>query len=95
MAKKITAKSLIKSATDLVTSRQETRAGFIAMALEKNYIAVPYIEEAKALKALASQVKKPKDLFAAVGIYEKAARHRWYEAWLLCIATNETKSRQL
>lgn len=32
------------------------------MALEKNYIAVPYIEEAKALKALASQVKKPKDL---------------------------------
>jgi len=62
MAKKITAKSVIKSADDLVTSRQETRAGFIAMALEKNYIAVPYIEEAKALKALASQVKKPKDL---------------------------------
>ena len=62
MAKKITANTLIKSADDLVTSRQETRAGFIAMALEKNYIAVPYIEEAKALKALASQVKKPKDL---------------------------------
>ncbi len=62
MAKKITASSLIKSADDLVTSRQDTRAGFIAMALEKNYIAVPYIEEAKALKALASQVKKPKDL---------------------------------
>ena len=49
MAKKIIANSLIKSADDLVTSRQETRAGFIAMALEKNYIAVPYIEEAKAL----------------------------------------------
>lgn len=62
MAKKIIANSLIKSADDLVTSREETRAGFIAMALEKNYIAVPYIEEAKALKALASQVKKPKDL---------------------------------
>ncbi len=62
MAKKITANSLIQSADDLVTSRQETRAGFIAMALEKNYIAVPYIEEAKALKALASQVKQPKDL---------------------------------
>lgn len=62
MAKKITTNSLIKSASDLVTSRDETRAGFIAMALEKNYIAVPYIEEAKALKALASQVKKPKDL---------------------------------
>jgi hypothetical protein len=62
MAKKIIANSLIKSADDLVTSREETRAGFISMALEKNYIAVPYIEEAKALKALASQVKKPKDL---------------------------------
>ncbi|MBI2967875.1 MAG: restriction endonuclease [Bacteroidetes bacterium] len=62
MAKKISANTVIKSADDLVTSRQETRAGFIAMALEKNYIAVPYIEEAKALKALASQVKKPKDL---------------------------------
>jgi type II restriction enzyme len=62
MAKKLIANSLIKSADDLVTSREETRAGFIAMALEKNYIAVPYIEEAKALKALASQVKKPKDL---------------------------------
>lgn len=62
MAKKIIANSLIQSPNDLVTSREETRAGFIAMALEKNYIAVPYIEEAKALKALASQVKKPKDL---------------------------------
>ncbi|MCZ2247525.1 MAG: restriction endonuclease [Bacteroidia bacterium] len=62
MAKKLIANSLIKSADDLITSREETRAGFIAMALEKNYIAVPYIEEAKALKALASQVKKPKDL---------------------------------
>ena len=62
MAKKIISKILIKSVDDLVTSRQETRAGFISMALEKNFIAVPYIEEAKALKALASQVKKPKEL---------------------------------
>lgn len=62
MAKKIAANNLIKSADNLVTSRQETRAGFIAMALEKNYIAVPYIEEAKALKALASKVREPKEL---------------------------------
>lgn len=62
MAKKIIVNSLIRSADDLVTSREETRAGFIAMALEKNYIAVPYIEEAKALKALASKIKKPKEL---------------------------------
>ncbi|MBL7826785.1 MAG: hypothetical protein JNJ57_09150 [Saprospiraceae bacterium] len=62
MAKNITTNPHITSPDDLVTSREETRAGFIAMALEKNYIAVPYIEEAKALKALAMQVKKPKDL---------------------------------
>jgi len=62
MAKKIIAYSLIKSADDLITSREETRAGFIAMALEKNYIVVPYIEEAKALKALASKVEKPNEL---------------------------------
>jgi len=62
MAKKIISNTLINSADDLITSRQETRAGFISMAIEKNYIAVPYIEEAKALKSLASQVKEPKEL---------------------------------
>ncbi len=62
MAKKITSNCLIKSSEDLITPRQETRAGFIAMAIEKNYIAVPYIEEAKALKSLATQIKRPKDL---------------------------------
>ena len=34
----------------------------ITLALEKNYLAVPYIEEAKALKSLSSRVKKPKEL---------------------------------
>jgi len=57
MAKKIKYHS-IKKADDLVTSREQTRAGFIAMALEKNYLAVPYVEEAKALKLLAQKVKK-------------------------------------
>ena len=64
MEKKISINPLIKSADDLVTPRVETRAGFISMALEKNYIAVPYIEEAKALKILASQVKEPKELLS-------------------------------
>lgn len=52
----------IRSADDLVTSREKTRAGFVSLALEKNYLAVPYIEEAKALKSLASRVSRPKDL---------------------------------
>ena len=47
MAKKIKQNTLIKSANDLVTSKEQTRAGFITLALEKNYLAVPYIEEAK------------------------------------------------
>ncbi len=95
MAKKIIASSLIKSADDLVTSREETRAGFIAMALEKNYIAVPYIEEAKALKALASQVKKPKDfltvkdlrvgLLTASGLSDKSLNYLTEDDRILAI----------
>lgn len=64
MAKKIILGTQIKSAEDLITSREKTRAGFISLALEKNYLAVPYIEEAKALKALAHQVKEPKELLS-------------------------------
>jgi len=58
MAKKINF-SLIKNAADLVTPREKTRAGFIALALGKSYLAVPYVEEAKALKAITNRVKKP------------------------------------
>lgn len=85
MAKKIKSTNSIKSSEDLVTSRQETRAGFIAMALEKNYIAIPYIEEAKALKTLSSKAKKSKDLLkikdlrvgllTASGLSEKALNY--------------------
>lgn len=62
MAKKIKLKTLIRSADDLVTSREKTRAGFISLALEKNYLAVPNVEEAKTLKSLASRVSSPVDL---------------------------------
>lgn len=62
MAKKINNSIPISSADDLVTSREKTRAGFITLALEKNYLAVPYVEEAKALKSLAGRVSNPKDL---------------------------------
>lgn len=63
MAKKIKNRSSISSAEDLITSREQTRAGFIAMALEKNYIAIPYIEEAKTLRTFALKARSPKDLF--------------------------------
>ena len=50
------------SPEELITSREQTRSGFIAMALEKNSMAVPYVEEAKALKILAGSVKSPRQL---------------------------------
>lgn len=52
----------IKSSDDLVTSRDSTRAGFVAFALEKNRIATPLIEQAKVLKTEASKAEKPSDL---------------------------------
>ncbi len=75
----------IKFADDLITSKEQTRAGFISLALEKNYLAVPYIEEAKALKSLASRVTRPKELLefndlrvgllTASGLSEKSLNH--------------------
>jgi hypothetical protein len=40
----------IKTAKDLVTTRTSYSAGLLALALEKNQLALPYIEEAKILK---------------------------------------------
>lgn len=42
--------SVLTSASDLVTSYAATRAGFIRLALEKNRIASPYVEAARALQ---------------------------------------------
>jgi len=79
MAKKI------KKASDLVTSKEQTRAGFISMALEKNFLAMPYIAEAKALRSLSAVASKPKDLLkineikpgllTASGLSDKALKY--------------------
>ena len=55
-------KGQIKRAEDLITSHEQTRAGFIEAALTKNYKAKPYIEQAKTLKSLASQAATPIEL---------------------------------
>ncbi len=75
----------LKSYKSLITPYEETRAGFILLALEKNRKATPFIEEAKALKVFASRVKLPKDLLrineiqnsllTAAGISDKAKNH--------------------
>ena len=85
MAKKLTSKLFIKKAEDLVTPQEQTRAGFIKLALEKNYLASPYIEEAKALHTLASKITKPADLIShsdlrigllsAAGLSDKSLNH--------------------
>lgn len=75
----------ITCAEDLVTTREQTRAGFIEAALEKNRKALPYIEEAKTLKANASKANDPMDLldmpnirqslFTASGLSDKSLNY--------------------
>jgi hypothetical protein len=75
----------IKKPEDLVTSYSETRAGFIAIALEKNRRATPFIEEARILQHRIKRVTAPEKLLevqnirsgliAASGISDKAASH--------------------
>jgi len=75
----------VVSSDSLVTPYEETRAGFIALALEKNRKATPFVEEAKSLKEIASQALNPDDLLniieiqpsilVAAGVSDKAAKH--------------------
>ena len=70
---------------DLVTSYNETRAGFIVIALEKNRRATPYIEEARVLQHRIKNIDSPgklldipdirNGLIAAAGLSDKAASH--------------------
>ncbi len=78
-------KKFLKNASSLVTPYEQTRAGFVALALEKNKLGTPYVEEAKALKIEASKAGKPiellklkrikRALLTAAGISDKAAGH--------------------
>lgn len=78
-------KAFIKSADSLVTSYEQTRAGFVALALEKNKLGSPYVEEAKVLKIEASKTKTPGGLLklesirpallTAAGVSDKANNH--------------------
>ncbi len=73
------------SSADLVTTYAEIRAGFLALALEKSRRATPFVAEARALKAAATQARSPWDLLSleeiqpallsAAGISDKAAKH--------------------
>lgn len=75
----------LKSYENLITPYEETRAGFISLALEKNRKATPFVNEAKALKVFASRAMKPKELLqineiqnsllTAAGVSDKAKNH--------------------
>lgn len=85
MAKPRPYRAHLKSSADLVTPYEATRAGFVALALEKNRRAIPFVKEARALKVAASSAGTPGDLakieriqpalLTAAGVSDKAARH--------------------
>lgn len=58
----------LHTSTDLVTSYEAVRAGFVALALEKSRRATPYVAEARALQEAASRVRSPAELLSVTGI---------------------------
>ena len=75
----------LKSEKDLTTTYEAVRAGFIALALEKNRRATPFVAQARALKAIAGRAETPTTLLeiqeiqpallTAAGVSDKAANH--------------------
>jgi len=75
----------LKSSEDLATAYEAVRAGFVALALEKNRRATPFVAQARALKAAAARAKTPADLLkiaeiqpalvTAAGVSDKATNH--------------------
>lgn len=75
----------LKTSSDLVTSREATRAGFVSMALEKNRVSDPFVAEARTLRIKAATAKSPHDLLdmedirsgllTASGISDKALKY--------------------
>jgi len=75
----------LQSSDDLVTTYEATRAGFVALALEKNRKATPHVAAARALQKAASSAKMPADLtsiksiesglLTAAGLSDKSLNH--------------------
>ena len=74
----------LSTSADLITTAEEIRAGFVALALERNRQATPFVAQARALKISAGSAKRPNDLFeiekirpallTAAGFSDKAAK---------------------
>jgi hypothetical protein len=73
----------LRSVEDLITRPQDVRAGFVALALERNRRATPYVTEGRLLRVEASKVTEPlllkqvdqiqAALLTAAGVSDKAA----------------------
>ena len=59
----------VKSSKDLETTYAAKRAGFLEIALRKNKEALPYVDEAKALKLISEQYSRPMDLVNDKRVY--------------------------
>ncbi len=79
----------VTSADDLVTTHENTRAGFLAIALEKNRVGDPYVKQALAFKSMVAHTTGPDDfltmptirpfLLTAAGLSEKSLQHLNHE----------------
>ena len=58
----------LSTSADLITVPAEIRAGFVALALERNRQATPFVEQAHALKISAMHAKRPNELLGIEGI---------------------------
>lgn len=58
----------ITKATDLVTTHEQTRAGFLSIALEKNMVGDPYVKNALAFKAMVKGTTGPDDFLSIPSI---------------------------
>lgn len=75
----------ITSLEDLITTHEQTRAGFLAIALEKNRVGDPYVKQALAFKTMVVHTKGPDDflrmpsirpfMLTAAGLSEKSLQH--------------------
>jgi len=75
----------LKSCKSLETTYEAVRAGFVALALEKNRRATPFVAQARALKTASSKAHSPRDLLkipdiqsallTAAGVSDKATNH--------------------
>lgn len=58
----------ITSFEDLITTHEQTRAGFLAIALEKNMLGDPYVKQALAFKSMVSHTTCPDDFLSMPSI---------------------------